>query len=184
MKNKTNLSGYTPGDFQPGANPAIRLLWYFVNILFFMCPLNPISKLKVLLLRLFGAQVGTGVVIKPSVNIKYPWKLIIGDYTWIGEKVWIDNLAQVNIGNHCCLSQGSMILCGNHNYKSETFDLITSGIVLEDGAWIGAHSIVCPGVTCGSHSVLSVNSVASKDLQAYWIYQGNPAQKIKERIIK
>jgi len=182
--NKTDLSLYTTGSFNTGAGPLKRLLWYFTNIVFFISPLNPVSSLKVGLLKLFGAKIGKGVVIKPAVNIKYPWKLTVGDYTWIGERVWIDNLAGVEIGKHCCISQGAMLLCGNHNFKKVTFDLITKSIILEDGAWVGAFSIVCPGVTLGSHSVLAVNSVATQPLNAYWIYQGNPANAVKERIIE
>lgn len=183
MNKTTDLSVYTTGDFSTGAGPLKRLLWYFVNIIFFISPLNPISKLKVILLKVFGAKVGIGVVIKPAVNIKYPWKLTIGDYTWIGEKAWIDNLAPVTIGHNCCISQGAMLLCGNHNFAKSTFDLITKEIVLEDGAWVGAYSVVCPGVVCGSHSVLAVNSVATRNLLPYSIYQGNPAIKVKDRII-
>lgn len=183
MRTKTDLSKYTTGDFSTGGNPIKRLLWYFVNVLFFINPLCPASRLKVFLLRLFGARVGVGVNIKPAINIKYPWKLSIGNHCWIGERAWIDNLAEINIGDNCCISQGAMLLCGNHNFKSETFDLITLPITLEEGVWIGAHSIVCPGVTCKSHSVLAVNSVATRDMEAYHIYQGNPAQKVKERMI-
>ncbi len=183
MKLKTDLSKYTTGNYSTGSGPVKRLLWYFVNVLFFINPMLPVSRLKVFLLRLFGAKVGKGVIIKPSVNVKYPWKLRIGDHCWIGERVWIDNLAEVCIGSNCCISQGAMLLCGNHNFKLQTFDLITGDIVLEDGVWIGAHSIVCPGITCYSHSVLAVNSVATKNLEAYHIYQGNPAVRIKERLI-
>lgn len=183
MNKKTDLSVYTTGNFSTGAGPLKRLLWYYVNILFFISPLNPISGLKVALLRAFGARVGKGVVIKPAVNIKYPWKLSIGNHVWVGEKAWIDNLAQVSIADNCCISQGAMLLCGNHNFRKTTFDLITLPIILEEGAWVGAHSVVCPGVTCASHSVLAVNSVATKNLEPYAIYQGNPATKVKERII-
>ncbi len=97
---KTDLSKYNNSWYQPGGNMLSRICWYFINILFFMNPLNPLSGLKVFLLRLFGAKVGKGVVIKPGVNIKYPWLLSIGDYTWIGERVWIDNLAKVTIGRN------------------------------------------------------------------------------------
>jgi putative colanic acid biosynthesis acetyltransferase WcaF len=133
---------------------------------------------------MFGAKIGTGVIIKPAVNIKYPWNLEIGNHSWLGEKVWIDNLVKVTIGNNVCLSQGAMLLTGNHNYKRQAFDLIVEGIKLEDGVWIGAKSLVCPGVTCFSHSVLSAQSVATINLDAYFIYSGNPAQKIRERIIE
>lgn len=182
---KVDLSIYDNDWYKAelGAGMGKRLLWYFVNGLFFINPLNFSSALKVALLRLFGAKVGKGVNIKPSVNIKYPWKLQIGDHVWIGEKVWIDNLADIKIGDHACLSQGAMLLTGNHNYSKITFDLMIGGITLESGVWIGAKAIVCPGTTCHSHAVLAVNSVATQHLKAYTIYQGNPARPIKRRII-
>ena len=182
-KGKTNLSQFNNDWYKPG-NPIKRFFWYFFNLLVVKNPWNPFSGIKVLLLRGFGAKIGKGVVIKPSVNIKYPWRLEVGDYTWIGEEVWIDNLGTVKVGSNVCLSQGSMLLCGNHNYKKATFDLMVGDINLEDGVWIGAHSVVAPGVTCKSHSVLGVNSVASNDLEAYTIYQGNPATKVRDRNIQ
>jgi putative colanic acid biosynthesis acetyltransferase WcaF len=180
---KTQLSEYNIDWYKPGSRIK-KLTWYFINVLFFINPLIPLSGLKCFLLRLFGAKVGKGVIIKPAVNIKYPWMLEIGDYTWIGEDVWIDNLAQVTIGSNVCISQGAMLLTGNHNYKKTTFDLDVGDILLEDGVWIGAFSIVCPGVKCQSHAVLSVNSVATKKLEPYTIYQGNPARKVRKRVIE
>lgn len=178
----TDLSKYNNSWYQPG-NPFKVMLWYFVNVLVLKNPLLPFSELKIFVLKLFGAKIGQEVVIKPCVNIKYPWKLSIGNYTWIGENVWIDNLDDVTIGNNVCISQGALLLCGNHNYKKATFDLMIGKIVLEDGVWIGAQSIVCGGVTCHSHAVLSVNSVATKHLESYSIYRGNPAEKIADRTI-
>jgi putative colanic acid biosynthesis acetyltransferase WcaF len=180
---QTDLSQFNNSWYSPGASLVKQVLWYFVNILFFQNPFNPVSSLKTWLLRLFGAKVGQGVVIKPSVNIKYPWRLEVGDYTWIGEEVWIDNLVWVRIGANCCLSQGAMLLTGSHNYKVLAFDLMTGEIVLEDGAWVGAKAVVCPGVTLGSHAVLAVQSVATQSLKPYNIYQGNPAQWKRKREI-
>ena len=178
---KTDLSKFDNSWYKPGANVIKRFLWYFVNVLVFKSSLFPVSRFKVLLLRWFGATVGKKVNIKPSVNIKYPWKLSIGDYAWIGENVWIDNLDDIIIGANVCISQGALLLCGNHNYKKSTFDLITGKIIIEDGAWIGARSVVCPGVTCKSHAVLTAGSIANQDLEPYGIYRGNPAVKIKDR---
>lgn len=185
MKQTTDLSAYNNNWFKKeiGASFAKQLCWYFINVLFFINPLNPSSGLKRMLLKLFGARIGKGVVIKPSVNIKYPWKLSVGDHSWIGEKVWIDNLVEVNIGPNVCLSQGAMLLTGNHNYSRPTFDLIVKPITLEEGVWIGAQALVCPGVHCKSHAVLSAKSVATKDLEAFTIYQGNPAIAVRERMI-
>ena len=110
----TDLSHYDNSWYNQGKGGFIRIVWYFINVLFFINPLNPFSCIKVRLLRLFGAKIGKGVVIKPKVNIKYPWRLEVGNYTWIGENAWIDNLANVKIGNNVCISQGAMLLCGNH----------------------------------------------------------------------
>jgi len=179
---KTDLSKYDNSWYHPGKK-VVCIVWYFVNVLFFVSHIIPFSGFKIWFLKLFGAKVGYRVVIKPGVNIKYPWKLVIGDYSWIGEDVWIDNLEQVIIGSNVCISQGAMLLTGNHNYKKSSFDLMLGEITLEDGVWIGAKSVVCPGVTCHSHSVLAVGSIATKDLEAYTIYQGNPALPIRKRII-
>ncbi len=180
--NKVQLSQYNNDHYQPGGTVK-KLFWYFTNMLFFKTMLPFPSAFKVKLLKLFGAKVGQGVVIKPNVNIKYPWFLETGDHVWIGEGVWIDNLAKVTIGSHVSLSQDAYLLTGSHDYKKETFDLILGEIVLEEGVWIGAKAAVCPGVTCKSHSVLSVGSVATDDMEAYGIYQGNPAEMKRERVI-
>lgn len=179
---KVDLSRYDNSWYYHG--PLLkRLLWMAVSILFFETkwPL-PIS-LKTLLLTLFGAKIGQGVMIKPEVKIKYPWRLTVGNHVWIGEKVWIDNLDQVTLENHVCLSQGSMLLTGNHDFTKSTFDLIIGPIHIKEGAWIGAWAIVCPGVVCHEYSVLSVKSVATKDLEPNGIYQGNPAIFKKTRVI-
>jgi putative colanic acid biosynthesis acetyltransferase WcaF len=177
----SDLSKFNNSWYNPGANILKRCLWYVVNFLIFKSSWLPVSGVKIVLLRMFGASIGKNVNIKPSVNIKYPWRLFIGNYVWIGENVWIDNLDDITIGSNSCISQGAMLLCGNHNYKKESFDLITGKIILEEGVWIGAKAIVCPGVTCHSHSVLSVGSVATHDLEASFIYQGNPALRVKSR---
>ncbi len=180
---KTDLSQFNNKWYHPGSRIK-RAVWYCINTTFFVSRFLPFSGLKVFLLRLFGARIGKGVIIKPSVNIKYPWNLSIGDHAWIGEKVWIDCLGKVDIGNHVCISQGALILSGNHNYKKENFDLIVKEIILEDGVWIGARAIVSQGVRCGSHSVLTLGSVAQSEMEPYGIYRGNPAEKIRQRIIE
>jgi len=160
-----------------------NLIWYFCNRIFINTYLPFPMRFKVFVLRLFGAKIGKNITIKPKVNIKAPWNLTVGDYVWIGEKVWIDNLGKVSIGANACLSQGALLLSGNHNYKKSTFDLILKDIRIEEGVWIGANAVVCGGVNCFSHAVLSVNSVANQDLEAYSIYQGNPARVLRKRIL-
>ena len=161
-----------------------RFIWYFINAIFFKSSFFPSYSLKRAILKLFGADVGFDVIIKPNVNIKYPWKLKVGDYVWIGEGVWIDNLDFISIGSHSCISQGALLLCGNHDYSKSSFDLMVKPIVLEEGVWIGAKSVVCPGVIIGSHGVLRAGSVLSNNIKPHEIYSGNPAEKIKTRTIK
>jgi putative colanic acid biosynthesis acetyltransferase WcaF len=166
-----------------GASRFTQTSWYFINILFFKNPLNVFSSLKVFLLKLYGAKLGKGVVVKPSVNIKFPWKLRMGDHCWIAEEVWIDNLSEVTTGSHVTLSQGALLLTGSHDHTKTTFDFNSQPIALEDGVWIGARAVVFGGVTCRSHSILGIASVAERDLEAYTIYKGNPATAVIKRII-
>ncbi|MBI2721917.1 MAG: colanic acid biosynthesis acetyltransferase WcaF [Bacteroidetes bacterium] len=180
---KSDLSTFNNSWYKPGGTVFKRAMWYFISAYFFKSSF-PFYGLKRFLLRAFGATIGKDVTIKPHVSIKYPWKLVVGDHVWIGEQVWIDNLAKVTLKNNSCVSQGAMLLCGNHNYKRSTFDLLVGEITLEEGAWAGAQTVICPGVRMGSHSLLTVGSVATKSLDAFWIYQGNPAQKLKARELK
>ncbi|MFT6996442.1 MAG: putative colanic acid biosynthesis acetyltransferase WcaF [Cryomorphaceae bacterium] len=179
---ETDLSSFSNNGYRPGS-AFKKVSWYLVSLFFFRTSFPWPSRIKVLLLRLYGAEIGIGVVVKPSVAIKYPWFLAVGDHSWIGEMVWIDNLASVSIGSNVCISQGAMLLTGNHNYKKSSFDLMVRPIILESGVWLGAKSAVCPGITCLSHSVLSVGGVATADLKSYSVYSGNPAKEIKSREI-
>lgn len=180
---QTNLSNYNKASYHPGGSGLKRFLWFYINALLFKTSLIPVSTVKVGMLRLFGARIAKGVVIKPCVNIKYPWHLTIGQNAWIGEQVWIDNLVTVTIGANACISQGAMLITGSHNYKKPTFDLLTGPIALAEGVWIGAGAIVNRNITAASHAVLTAGSVANNNLEAYGVYQGNPAVKIRERLL-
>lgn len=182
--NKVKLGTFTTSNFNKGANSLKIVLWYFVNALIVRASWNPFMGIKIFLLRFFGAKIGRGLVIKNNVCIKFPWKLTIGENVWLGENCWIDNLDYVTIGNNVCISQGALLLTGNHDYTLSTFDYRNAPITIEDGAWIGAKTIVCPGVTVKNHAILTVGSIATKDMEEYGIYQGNPAVLIRTRFVK
>lgn len=184
MSNNVDLSLFSVGNYDKGASPLKIILWYFVNAFFIRCSLNVVGGIKKAFFKIFGAKIGTGFVVKNEVTIKSPWYFKAGDNVWLGEKCWIDNLAKVELGNNVCISQGALLLTGNHDYKRRDFPYKNGEIRIEDGAWIGAKAIVCAGVTVHSHAVLTAGSIATKDLDAYGIYQGNPAVKIRERCIK
>lgn len=181
---QSSLKDFNVGNFSKGAGNFKQITWHFINSLFIKSSFFPFMLPKVFLLRLFGAKIGKGLIIKPCVNIKFPWKLVIGDDCWLGENAWIDNLDNIIIGNNVCLSQGALLLTGNHDYTLFNMPYRNAPIVLEDGVWIGAKSVVCSGVICKSHSILTVGSVTTKNLEEYTIYQGNPAVAVRKRVIQ
>jgi len=175
-----SLAEFRNPEFSRGRSRAVETLWLAVQWAFVSSWL-PGSAHRRAALRLFGAKIGAGVVIKPGVRVKFPWRLEIGEHSWIGEDVWIDNLAPVVIGADCCVSQGAYLCTGSHNWKSRTFDLITKRIRVEDGAWIAAKAVVAPGVVVGEGAVLGLGSVATRDLAPSGVYRGNPAIPEGER---
>jgi len=181
---RVNLSSYSAAGFDRGAGPVKELAWLLISqLLFQWCPLK-LSALKCWVLRRFGSKVGRGVVVKPQVKITFPWKLTLGNNVWLGEECWLLNLAPIQIGDDVCISQRAFLCTGNHDFTRVTFDLITRPITIEQGAWIGAAAWVGPGVRVGSQAVLAAGSVTAKDLEGSGIYQGNPAQWVKKRVVQ
>ncbi len=179
----TDLSQFDNSWYSPGRSRLAQVLWFFLGLLLLRCSVLPSSALRRWLLRLFGATVGCGVVIKPGVRVKYPWRLSVGDHSWIGEDCWIDNLDDVNIGANVCISQGAYMCTGNHNWSDPAFALITEPITIQDGAWVGARAVVAPGVNLGRCAVAAAGSVVTKDIPAYEIHAGNPARFVRHREI-
>jgi putative colanic acid biosynthesis acetyltransferase WcaF len=169
-------------EFKVGASTVKVYCWYAVSTLLFKSGMLPFSTVLVAILRIFGASIGKDVRIKPGIHIRYPWKLVLGDHSWLAD-CYIDNLDFVTIGRNACVSQQAMLMTGNHDYKSASFDLITKPIIIEDGVWLGAKSLILPGVRAGSHAVLTAGSTVVNNLDAFTIYQGNPAIKIRDRKI-
>ncbi|MDJ0922060.1 MAG: WcaF family extracellular polysaccharide biosynthesis acetyltransferase [Henriciella sp.] len=177
------LETFDNSDFKRGRSLVVELVWIVVSVLLFRSPL-PGSGWRRSLLRLFGAKISDGVVIKPNVRIKFPWRLSVGAHSWIGEDVWIDNLAMVTIGESACLSQAAYLCTGSHDWAIESFDLITEPITLEDKSWVAAKAVVAPGVTIKEGAVLALGSVAHKDLEPWTVYVGNPAEPVRPRAVR
>jgi putative colanic acid biosynthesis acetyltransferase WcaF len=184
MSSIMQLDRYIPTNYTPGAPYWKQLLWYFVGSPVVQSHWLPVSGFKVWVLRSFGATVGQGVRIKPGVRVKFPWRLIVGDYVWIGEDAWIDNLATVTIESQVCISQGVYLCTGNHNWSHPHFTLNTASIHIQTGSWLAAQSVVGPGVTIGEGAVLGLGSVTGRSLKPMTIYVGNPAEPIKARQVQ
>ena len=174
------LDRFDNADFRRGRPALVEALWLLVQGLFVATWL-PGSALRVLLLRLFGARIGAGVRLKPGLRVKFPWRLCVGDHAWLGENVWLDNLAEIRIGDHCCVSQGAHLCTGSHDWTREGFDLVTRPIRLEDQSWICARAVVGPGVRVGQGAVLALGSVATHDLAPWQVHQGVPARPVRPR---
>jgi putative colanic acid biosynthesis acetyltransferase WcaF len=162
----------------------VEALWYFCGLPLLRSQLITSSPFRRWLLRVFGARIGKHVHIKPGLRVKFPWYLEVGDYTWLGEDLWIDNLAQVTIGAHCCLSQGAYLCTGNHDWSTPNMRLFRKPIRCEQGSWVGARTLVCAGVTLGAGAIAAAGSVITTDLPPMEVHAGNPARFVRPRELK
>lgn len=179
-----DLSRPDNSDFNKGRSAAWIALWYFVGAPLLSTRWIPLRPFKAGVLRAFGAQVGAGSYIKPGVRVKFPWYLTIGDHCWIGEDVWIDNLAPVKIGSHVCVSQGAYLCTGNHDWTTSNMKLFRREITIEDGCWIGARVLVSPGVAIRTGAIVSAGSVVTGNVPEWQIWGGNPAKHIRDRHLR
>lgn len=180
-KSKVRLDLFPIKEFDRGAPKFIEVCWYLVKIIFFLSSFPFPIFLKVFLLRVFGSKVGKGLVIKPRVNIHFPWKLSIGDNVWIGEEAFFLNFEKLSIGNNVCISQRAFLCGGNHDFRDPTMAYRNGPINLKDGCWIGASVFVGPNVSIGVDSILSAGSVVTKDVPNNVILKGNPASIVGQR---
>jgi putative colanic acid biosynthesis acetyltransferase WcaF len=176
-----DLSRFDNSWYHPGRNRLVQALWFFLGLPLLRCTVMPFSTVRVILLRVFGARIGRKVVVKPGVRVKYPWLLSVGDFSWLGEDVWVDNLAPVTLGNSVCLSQGAFLCTGNHDWADVRFGLVIKPIILEDGSWVGARATIGPGVTLQAGAVAAAGSVVTRSLCACEIHSGNPARFVRMR---
>lgn len=164
-----------------GSGKTKEAIWYLIKMTFFLSSLPYPTSFKCFLLRLFGARIGKGVVIKPRINIHFPWKLQVGDHVWIGEEVLILNFEKVSIGSNVCISQRAFLCGGNHDFRDPSMPYRNGVIILEEGCWVGASCFVGPGVTIGTDTVVAAGSVVTSTLNPNGVYKGNPAMYIKNR---
>ncbi len=158
-----------------------EICWYLTKVLFFMSALPYPNKFKATLLRLFGAKVGKGLIIKPRVNILFPWKLEIGNHVWIGEEVFILNFESLKIGNDVCISQRAFLCGGNHDYKDPVMTYRNGPITLQDGCWIGAATFVGPNVSIGIDTVITAGSVVTSNIGANLVCRTMPKDFTRQR---
>jgi putative colanic acid biosynthesis acetyltransferase WcaF len=175
LSNPRNLASYTAAGFDRGASRAKEICWVLVKWMFFLGAFPWPSSFRVFWLRVFGASVGNGVVIRSRVNITFAWRIRIGDHVWIGEEVFILSLAQVTIEASVCVSQRAFLCTGSHDHTKPAFDLKTAPITLRHGSWIAAQAFIGPGVEIGEGTTVAAGAVLMESVGRRLLVRGNPA---------
>ena len=134
-------------------------------------------------MRLFGARIGRGVRIQGSAHVWQPWKLSIGDWSWIDGEVSLYSVDCISVGSNAVVSEGAFICTASHDISRETFDLVTKPITIGDGTWVAARAIVLPGVSVGDGAVIAAGAVVAHDVEPWTIVAGNPAKVVKKRVV-
>ncbi|MCR2823966.1 DapH/DapD/GlmU-related protein [Microbacterium sp. zg.Y909] len=165
MGARRHLAGFTGAGYDKGRGIAWQVAWQVASAMLVMPWFVPV-RLRVTVLRAFGARIGMGVNLRSGVRIHWPWKLDVGDHSWIGERVWILNLEPVRIGSDVCISQGVLLCTGSHDRRSPTFEFDNAPITIGDGAWIAARATVLRGVDVGKDAVVGATALVTKDVPA------------------
>ena len=162
-------------------NKIKRVLWSVVYITLFRFSPKPLFKFRNFILRLFGAKIGVGVAVYPTVTIWLPSNLVIGDKVAIGPNVTIYNQGLVTIKDKAIISQGAHICASTHDYNNPSHPLKLAPIVINENVWVCAEVFVGPYVTIEAGAVIGARSVVVKNVNEWSVYAGNPAMKIKNR---
>jgi putative colanic acid biosynthesis acetyltransferase WcaF len=179
----TDLRTYDQSGFDRGRSGSFILLWWLVQAVVF--PLTPhfASGIRAQLLRLFGAKIGAQVLIRPTARFTYPWKVEIGDYSWVGDDVVFYSLDRIRVGEHCVISQKTYLCTGSHDSQDPSFGLVTGPIGVGNGAWLAADCFVGPGVEIGANTVVGARSSVFGSLPAGQICLGTPCRPQRARVM-
>lgn len=180
---KIDLRRYDQSWYSPGRPRWVILLWWLAQAVVFPLTLQAHHAPRRWLLRQFGATIGQGVSIRPTARFTYPWKIAIGDHSWIGDDVVFYSLDPITVGCHCVISQNTYLCTGNHDVSDPAFGLKPAPIAVENGAWIAADCFVAPGVRIGANAMISARSTVLKTMPPEQICWGSPCQPVKPRKI-
>lgn len=158
------LHAFDGAGYDKGRGPAVQIAWYITRsvVMQWWVP----ARWRVTALRAFGAKIGPGVLIRHDVRIHWPWKLVVGDNSWIGEQTWILNLEPVTIGADTCISQGVLLCTGSHDRRSPMFAFDNAPITIGDSVWIAARATVLRGVAIGSGAIVGATALVTRDVAA------------------
>lgn len=184
MSDFQNLATFKlPANFR-GRSTIYVQLWWIVQATLFRWSPQFAYRFRAALLRLFGAEVGVGTVIRPSVTITYPWKVKVGDYAWIGDDAVLYSLGEIYIGAHAVVSQRSYLCAGDHDYQRTDFMIRSFPVRVEEQAWVASDVFIAPGVTIGKGAVIGARSSVFSDMPDGMVCMGSPCKPVKPRVMK
>ncbi|MEM8828601.1 MAG: hormogonium polysaccharide biosynthesis acetyltransferase HpsU [Cyanobacteria bacterium P01_G01_bin.19] len=178
-----DLRQYNSAQHDRQRSAGIVIFWWFIQgVLFPLSPHN-FNGFRAWLLRLFGAKIGRDVVIRPTARFTYPWKITVGDYSWIGDDVVLYSVDRIEIGSNCVISQKCYLCTGSHDTKDPSFSLITAPVQIGNGVWVASDCFVAPGVAIGANSVVGARSSVFRHIPAQKIAWGSPCKPYRNREI-
>jgi len=171
-----DLRRYDQSWFDRGRPGWLILLWWLVQAIVFPLTPQPFSAFRRGLLRLFGAKIGKGVFIRPTARFTFPWKIEIGDYSWIGDDVVFYSLDSIRIGCHSVISQKCYLCTGSHNWQDPAFQLVTAPITIGNGVWMATDCFISPGVEIGANAVIGARSSVFTSIPNEQVCWGTPCK--------
>ena len=178
-----DLSKFTLPEGFRGRSAILVQLWWLVQPLLFATSPQFMYGWRRWLLRLFGAKIGVGAIIRPTVRVQFPWKVSIGDYAWVGDHVGLYNLGEIKIGAHAVVSQRSYLCTGSHRPAEIDFPIYALSIDIGAEAWIATDVYIGPGVSVGRGTIVGARSSVFKNLPEGKVCVGSPAKVIRDRPI-
>jgi len=165
-----------------GRSAIVVQLWWLVQATIFAMSPQFMYGWRRFLLKLVGADIGKGVLVRSTVKVTYPWKVKIGDYSWVGDETVLYSLGDIDIGSHVAIAHRVYLCTGNHDYTKESFDIFSEPIVIGDQAWLPNDVFVAPGVTIGKGALIGARSSVFSDMPEGMICLGSPAKPVKPRL--
>lgn len=176
-----DLSQYDQSWYDRGRPAWFVFWWWLVQAIAFPLSPHPWNGFRRWLLRRFGAEIGKKTIIRPTVRVTYPWKVKVGDYSWLGDDVVLYSLDKISIGEHCVISQQSYLCTGSHDLSDRNFHLIVAPIEIGNGVWVATDCFVAPGIQIGSNATIGARSSVFQSIPSGYVAWGTPCKPVYPR---
>ena len=178
---QVNLSEFDKSGLERGRSRGVEIAWWLARVSIVQTRFPWPSIFRKAVLTLFGAKVGKNFYCRPELAVHFPWKLEIGDNVWLGERTVLHNIEHIYIGSNTALGHEVFITSGGHDVRSRLFSYKNQEVHVGDQVWIGSRATILAGVQIGQGTVVAAGSVVTKPTEAWSIYGGVPARKLRAR---